>query len=73
MTRFRTLNEKMERFNLEDQSFEIISKLMEFKVKRAEPRMTHASFVIMCSLVAVHLELLPIFLADLFLTRGNQM
>jgi len=70
---FNPLNEMMETFNQEDQSFGIISKLMVFKVKRAEPRMSHASFVIMCSLVAVHLELLPIFLADLFSTRGNQI
>ena len=58
-------NEKMETFNQEDQSFGIISKLMVFKVKRAEPRMSHASFVIMCSLVAVHLE--PFFF------KGNDL
>ena len=67
--RFRSLNKKMMMVCKQDQSFGIISKFLEFKASRPEPRMQHASFVILKSLVAVHLELLPIFLVDLFSTR----
>jgi hypothetical protein len=43
-------------------SSEIISKLVEFRANGARPIMPHASFRISLQLVAVHLELLSIFL-----------
>jgi hypothetical protein len=57
------------------QLYGIISKLLEFRAKVAEPRMSLAIFVIRFSfkLVAVPLEPLPIFLEDLLSARRNQM
>ncbi len=69
----RTLNEKMKTLNWQGQSYGIISKLLEFRAKVAEPRMSLAIFVIRFSLVAIPLEPLPIFLEGLFSARRNEM
>ncbi len=62
MNSFRSLCMKM--IYKKDRPFGIVSKVLDFKTNRPEPRMAHASFVILMSLVAVTLELLQIFLVD---------
>ncbi len=63
----------IEALNRQGKSYGIISKLLEFRAKVAEPRMSLAILEIRVSLVAGPLEPLPIFLEGLFSARRNQM
>ena len=59
--------------NKQNQSFGSIIKLMVFRANGAEPKMSHAPFVILHSLGALHLELLLIFLVELFSDNIDRM
>ena len=52
------ITEKMMKpLNIQEQSFGITIKMLVFRARLAEPRMSHAIFAILLSLVAVLLEL----------------
>ncbi len=57
----------------QDQSFGIILKLMVFRADMVEPKILHAPFVILLSLGVLQLELLLIFLVELFSDKSDRM